>query len=419
MRASRWRWHLDEVFVKVAQHHLLRFLQPGGKVLQDERGIGARVHPDVVALEGCDEALADAVAFRAAHGGEAGHEVEGGGEVDGRACGAGGSRCRPATAPGGAREGLQSGARRSRASCRATRSPLMPWPAVATQEMTSRLWASMAKGEARSATGPSDGPNGTVSPVQQRMAKPLEAQRWLEASAMTVPLCACPMCRQVARLQGQRGLAHQAENPLAVHRQGAGVAPGALQQGRDAPMAAGRPGISDGAGLGQELVVALSAAGPATATLGVTELLNQVGPGHTRGPRPRPLALEPFAGGEGKRSGSFLAPACSSALREALRFHGLAAKQALKLADLGLDLAQAARSNHILARPDRLEATLGHAPPPPEQQARGDAVEPGDGRHRHAGPRGFLNQPDLFLGTLAPAALVAGDDLHAPDGLST
>jgi hypothetical protein len=40
-------------------------------------------------------------------------------------------------------------------------------------------------------------------------------------------------------------------------------------------------------------------------------------------------------------------------------------------------------------------------------------VEPGNGRDRHAGPSGLLDQPDLPLGTAAPPALVAGDEFNA------
>lgn len=65
---------------------------------------------------------------------------------------------------------------------------------------------------------------------------------------------------------------------------------------------------------------------------------------------------------------------------------------------------------------DRLVPTLGHAPPPLEQQAGGDAVEPGDGGDRHAGLHGLLDQPDLFLGSVASAAFAAGNDFNALDG---
>ena len=44
-------------------------------------------------------------------------------------------------------------------------------------------------------------------------------------------------------------------------------------------------------------------------------------------------------------------------------------------------------------------------------------MEPGDGRDRHAGLHGLLNQPDLFLGSVAPTAVGAADDFNAIDGL--
>jgi hypothetical protein len=44
-------------------------------------------------------------------------------------------------------------------------------------------------------------------------------------------------------------------------------------------------------------------------------------------------------------------------------------------------------------------------------------VEPGNGRDRHAGLSGLLDQPDLPLGTAAPPALVAGDEFNAPHEL--
>lgn len=59
-----------------------------------------------------------------------------------------------------------------------TISPLMPLPEVATQAMISRLWVSMANAMR------------TTPPFQQGISNPSEAQRWLEAGAMTTPSCA-------------------------------------------------------------------------------------------------------------------------------------------------------------------------------------------------------------------------------------
>lgn len=46
-------------------------------------------------------------------------------------------------------------------------------------------------------------------------------------------------------------------------------------------------------------------------------------------------------------------------------------------------------------------------------------MEPGDGGNRHAGLHGLLDQPDLFLGSAAPAALPAGGDFDTLDEEST
>jgi hypothetical protein len=51
-------------------------------------------------------------------------------------------------------------------------------------------------------------------------------------------------------------------------------------------------------------------------------------------------------------------------LAEDLGLHRLAPKQALQLADLRLEFADAAGGHHVLVGPDRLQATLGHASPP-------------------------------------------------------
>jgi hypothetical protein len=100
-------------------------------------------------------------------------------------------------------------------------------------------------------------------------------------------------------------------------------------------------------------------------------------------------------------------------LAEDLGLHGLAAEQALQLAHLGLQLTHAAGGDDIVVRADRFETPFGHAPPPSEQKAGGDAVEPGDGRDRHAGLGRLLDQPDLFFGSVAAPALAAGDDFNA------
>jgi hypothetical protein len=49
----------------------------------------------------------------------------------------------------------------------------------------------------------------------------------------------------------------------------------------------------------------------------------------------------------------------------------------------------------------------------PNNRAGGDAIQPGNGRDRHAGPGRLLDQPDLLLGSVTAPALTAGDDFNA------
>ena len=66
-------------------------------------------------------------------------------------------------------------------------------------------------------------------------------------------------------------------------------------------------------------------------------------------------------------------------LAQDLGFHGLAAKQALEFADPVFKLADAAQGNDLLIGPDGFLPTFAHAAPPLKQQARGDAIKPGNG----------------------------------------
>ncbi len=79
IRKPRWGWF--SVIV----------LDPGGKLLQDGEGVRAGLDAGIIALEGFDECLADAVALRTAHRGKAGDEVEGGRDVKRVAGGEGGA----------------------------------------------------------------------------------------------------------------------------------------------------------------------------------------------------------------------------------------------------------------------------------------------------------------------------------------
>ena len=53
---------------------------------------------------------------------------------------------------------------------------------------------------------------------------------------------------------------------------------------------------------------------------------------------------------------------------EYLGFHSLAAEEAFEFAYFRLEFAGAACRDNVLVSPDRLLPTLGHAPPPLEQQ---------------------------------------------------
>jgi hypothetical protein len=146
------------------------------------------------------------------------------------------------------------------------------------------------------------------------------------------------------------------------------------------------------------------------------ELLDQIGPGDAEDVG-HGLHREPSRGGDGKRNACFFLACLLQGLAEDLGFDFLAAEEAFELADAVLEVADAADGNDLLVCPDRLVPALGHAAPPLEQQARGDTGEPGDGGDRHAGLRGLLDQPDLLLGSVASAALDAGNDSDALDGL--
>ena len=60
---------------------LVVVLEPSGDLIERGIGVGDRVDPDIVALEGLDEGLAHAVAFGAGGGREARDQVELGGEA--------------------------------------------------------------------------------------------------------------------------------------------------------------------------------------------------------------------------------------------------------------------------------------------------------------------------------------------------
>lgn len=66
-------------------------LEPGWQLLEDRGGVWPWVHAGIVAFQGFDEGLANAVAFRAADRREAWNKVQGCGEVRGFGGGIGGA----------------------------------------------------------------------------------------------------------------------------------------------------------------------------------------------------------------------------------------------------------------------------------------------------------------------------------------
>jgi hypothetical protein len=75
------------------------------------------------------------------------------------------------------------------------------------------------------------------------------------------------------------------------------------------------------------------------------------------------------------------------------------------------------QGNDLLIGSDGFLPTFAHATPPLKQQAWGDAIKPGNGWDRHAGLHSLFDQPDLFLGSIAPTAMDAGDDFNTLNGL--
>src|SRR4051794_2645879 len=61
-------------------------LEPSGDLPECGDRLRKRVHANIVSLEGFDEALGDAIRFRALNGSKAGDEIESGGEGPGLVC---------------------------------------------------------------------------------------------------------------------------------------------------------------------------------------------------------------------------------------------------------------------------------------------------------------------------------------------
>ncbi len=105
-------------------------------------------------------------------------------------------------------------------------------------------------------------------------------------------------------------------------------------------------------------------------------------------------------------------PGIGERFLEDLDLHGLAAEEAFELADTLLQFTGLAGRNDVLVGFDGDLATLGHELPPFEQQAWRGTMHTGDGGHRHARLKGRLDQSDLLIGSIAVAALAAGDDFN-------
>ena len=169
-----------------------------------------------------------------------------------------------------------------------------------------------------------------------------------------------------AGLQQQAGDAHEAKDALVIDQRMAGASPGPVQQGRDASIAIGGSGIGDGSDLGGDLCVAGASIGASSRAIGPAELLHEVGAGDAERVCDGLHRIFPL-GSDGTSQGFFWASGVEG-LSEDLGLHGLAAREAFELADLGLEFAHTAEVNDVLVGPDSLVTPIGHAPPPLKKQ---------------------------------------------------
>jgi hypothetical protein len=116
------------------------------------------------------------------------------------------------------------------------------------------------------------------------------------------------------RLQQHWRKAHEPKDALVIDLWRTSLAPGSVQQSRDAAIAIGGPGIGDGTYLGQHSLVLGTPIRAALRTLGALELLDQVGPRHAKGCR-HGLHREASRGGDGKCHACFFRRAASRASR--------------------------------------------------------------------------------------------------------
>src|SRR6185436_10652686 len=161
--------------------------EPSGDLPECGDRIRKRVHANIVSLEGFDEALGDAIRFRALNGSEAREEIESGREGPGLVCGVDAAIVgKPFERVCGA---WMAANRLSMASSIMSRTmlPLMPALATACQAMISRSWASMMKARR------------TRSPFQQEISNPSEHHRRFERMTTTLPSWRRPFLRPVCR----------------------------------------------------------------------------------------------------------------------------------------------------------------------------------------------------------------------------
>lgn len=146
------------------------------------------------------------------------------------------------------------------------------------------------------------------------------------------------------------------------------------------------------------------------------ELVHQVGPSHADRVG-HGLRQEPAGGGDGKRKACLSGRACSRASRR------ISVSMVLRPSRRSSSRTRFSISRTRLIGTTPSSALTAFCPPSamrcPHWNSRlGETPrEPGDGGDRHAWLHGLLDQPDLLLGSVAPPAMDAGNDLNALDGL--
>jgi hypothetical protein len=99
---------------------------------------------------------------------------------------------------------------------------------------------------------------------------------------------------------------------------------------------------------------------------------------------------------------------------EDLDFQRLAAKLAFQFADPFFEPTEIGRWHDVVIGTHGFLAAIGHQPPPPEHQARGEPVAAGNITDRHARLHRLGYDRQLLLGREPPPPRNAGDDLDPP-----